>query len=101
MILRRLHEIPTYQRALALYMLHSLIMSTLTVSGLQVALPKIMSDFNVPVTTAVWIAIAYFVALSGGTMTLGGITTLFERRKLIVIGLAGDIVVMMITFFTQ
>jgi predicted MFS family arabinose efflux permease len=92
---------PMYQRALALYMVHSLIMSTFTVNGLQVALPTIMEEFDVKVTTAVWIAIAYFVALGGGTMTLGGITTLFERRQLIVLGLIGDVVVMMITFFTH
>jgi predicted MFS family arabinose efflux permease len=101
MLVQRLKAMPTYQRALALYMIHALIMSTLTVNGLQIALPTIMTEFDVKVTTAVWIAIAYFVALGGGTMTLGGITTLFERRQLIVLGLVGDIVVMMITFFTH
>src|SRR3954447_13547094 len=101
LLANRLRAVPTYQRALALYMVHSLIMSTLTVSGLQVALPSIMSDFHIPVTTAAWISIAYFVALAGGTMTLGGISTMMDRRKLIVIGIAADIVVMMITFFTH
>jgi len=81
-------------------MLHIFLMTLLTTNGLQLALPTIMKDFDVQVTTVIWIMIAYSVALSGGTLALGAITTYFDRRTLVVIGLVVDVVLMMITFFT-
>lgn len=95
-----LSGVPIHIRALWLYMLHIFLMTLLTTNGLQLALPTIMKDFNVPVTTVIWIMIAYSVALSGGTLALGAVTTYFDRRTLVVIGLVVDVVVMMITFFT-
>jgi predicted MFS family arabinose efflux permease len=71
------------------------------VNGLQIALPKIMSDFDIPVTTAAWVGIAYFVALAGGTLALGGLTKIYDGRKLVIFGLFADVVVMLITFFNH
>jgi MFS family permease len=92
--------VPLHIRALGLYMLHIFLMSLLTTNGLQLALPTIMKDFDMPVTTVVWIMIAYSVALSGGTLALGAITTYFDRRNLVILGLVVDVGLMMITFFT-
>jgi predicted MFS family arabinose efflux permease len=92
---------PLYKRALVLYLLFSFTMSSGTVNGLQVALPQIMEDFDVPVTTAAWVGIAYFVALAGGTLTLGALTKIYDGRSLVILGLVADVVVMTITFFTN
>jgi DHA2 family multidrug resistance protein-like MFS transporter len=81
-------------------MLHIFLMTLFTTNGLQLALPTIMKDFDVPVTTVVWIMIAYSVALSGGTLAMGAISTYFDRRTLVVIGLVVDVGLMMVTFLT-
>lgn len=94
-------NVPMHVRALVLYMTYSLIMGLATTAGLQVAMPQIMSDFHVPVTTAVWVMIAYSVALSGGTLALGGVTTFFDRRLLVVFGIAVDVILLAISFYTQ
>jgi predicted MFS family arabinose efflux permease len=82
-------------------MAHSFIMGIATTNGLQLVLPEIMADFDVPVTTAVWITIAYSVALSGGTLALGGMSTFFDRRKLVVFGLAADVALLLVIFVTS
>ncbi|MGE0688519.1 MAG: MFS transporter, partial [Dehalococcoidia bacterium] len=66
-----------------------------------IALPQIMKDFDVPVTTAAWVGMAYFVALAGGTLALSGLTKIYDSRKLVIFGLVADVVVMVVTFFTQ
>lgn len=81
-------------------MASTFIMSIGTVSGLQLALPSIMQDFDVPVTTAVWVLLAYFVAIPGVSVAIGGISTHFEQRKLAVLGLCVDMFLMLIIFFT-
>lgn len=91
---------PLHVKALGLYMFHTFVMGVATISGLQLAIPTIMEEFDAPVTTVVWISIAYFVALVGATVALGDLTTYFDRRVLVVLGLAADIVVMMVIFFT-
>lgn len=93
--------VPMHVRALGLYMAFTFIMGVATTGGLQIVLPQIMEDFDVSVTTAVWITIAYSVALSGGTLALGGLSTLFERRRLVIIGLVADIILLVVIFFTQ
>lgn len=92
---------PMYRRALILYLAYTFIMSVGTVNGLQIALPRIMKDFDVSVTTAAWVGMAYFVALAGGTLALSGLTKIYDGRKLVIFGLLADVVVMVITFFTQ
>lgn len=99
--MKRFLGLPLYQRALALYLAYTFIMSVGTVNGLQIALPQIMDDFDIPVTTAAWVGMAYFVALAGGTLALGGLTKIYDGRKLVIFGLVADCVVMVITFFTQ
>src|SRR5215213_7619190 len=78
-------------------MVYTLIIISATGPGLQVALPRIMEDFDVSVTTAAWVIIGYSVALTG-YMTLGVVGTLFERRKLMIVGLLLDVVLEMIIF---
>ena len=92
---------PLHGKALGLYMFHTFTMGVATISGLQLAIPTIMEDFNAPVTTVVWISIAYFVALVGATMALGDVTTYFDRRALVVLGIAVDILLMLVIFFTH
>ncbi|MGE0687212.1 MAG: MFS transporter [Dehalococcoidia bacterium] len=91
---------PVHVRALLLFMAHSFVMMTLTVGGLQLALPAIMKDFGIPVTTAVWVVIAYQIALPSSMMALGAVTTLFDRRKLVVLGLVLDVLIMAVSFLT-
>ncbi len=92
---------PLHVSALGLYMFHTFVMGVATVSGLQLAVPTIMEDFNAPITTVAWISIAYFVALVGATVALGDVSTYFDRRKLVVLGLVADILVMLVIFFTH
>lgn len=94
-------RLPLYRRALLLYLAYTFVMSVGTVNGLQIALPQMMADFDVPVTTIAWVGIAYFVALAGGTLALGGLTKIYDGRKLVIFGLIADVVVMVITFFAQ
>lgn len=93
--------LPVYQRAMVLYLVYSFVMSVGTVNGLQVALPQIMKDFDIPVTTAAWVGMAYFVALASGTLAFGGLTKIYDGRKLVIFGLIADVVVMTIGFFTS
>src|SRR5687767_10129317 len=85
-------DAPLHVRALGLYVTYTFIMSIATTMGLQLALPTIIEEFDVPVTTAVWVLISYFVALAGATVALGGLSTYFDRRMLVVLGIAVDIV---------
>lgn len=94
-------RMPLYRRALLLYLAYTFIMSVGTVNGLQIALPQIMDDFGVPVTTAAWVGMAYFVALAGGTLALSGLTKIYDGRKLVIFGLVADVLIMLVTFFTQ
>ena len=99
--LGRLREKPLHIRAMFLYVTCTLIMTTGTVAGIQLALPAIMEEFDVPVTTAVWVSIAYFVVIPGVTVAIGGITTFFEQRGLAVMGLVVDLLLMAAVFFTH
>jgi predicted MFS family arabinose efflux permease len=60
-----------------------------------------MKDFDVPVTTAVWIIIAYSVGLSGASLTLARLSTFFESRRLVLVGMTVDVLVMTVIFFTH
>src|SRR5687768_15690622 len=82
-------------------MFNSFIPMVATFTGLQLALPSIMEDFDVPVTTAVWVLIGNSIALTSGTLALGGLSRHFERRSLIVVSLAFDVLVMLFIFFTH
>ncbi len=71
-----------------------------TVTSLNVALPAIMKEFHVDTTTVVWIQLAYTLALVGGTIPLGQLSTAFSKRNQILIGQMIDIAALLITFFT-
>lgn len=95
-----LTKTPLHVRAFALYLAHSFVFMTLTIGGMSVALPEIMKDFDVPVTTAVWVIIGYQIALPGSMMAVGAITRHFEGRKQVVLGFALDALMMTISFLT-
>ncbi len=91
---------PLHVKAMGLHMFHTFVLTLATTLALPVVLPTIAEDFNAPVTTVVWILIAYFLGLGGATVALGDITTYFDRRALVVLGLAVDVLVMSVIFFT-
>src|SRR5437868_4815751 len=91
--------IPLHYRALALFMIYTLIIISATGPGLQLALPSMRADFHTSVSTAAWVIIGYSLALTG-YLTLGVIGTLFERRRLIVIGLLLDVPLELAIFFS-
>ena len=92
---------PLHVRALVLFIVHQTTMGVGTVSGLTLVVPTIVEEFDTNVTTAAWLQLAYFLALAGGTFALGQTTTLLDKRKLIVLGNAGDVLVMIIAFYTN
>jgi DHA2 family multidrug resistance protein-like MFS transporter len=91
---------PLHHRALGLSMLNSFIPIAATFSGLQLALPEMMEDFNVPITTAVWIMLGNTLALAGGTLALSGLTRYFDRRTVALAGMGADALLMLLIFFT-
>ncbi|GEM_PF-3049818 len=72
-----------------------------TVGGLSVALPTITDEFDTNIATTVWVMLAYSLALAGGTFAMGKATTLLEKRKLITIGLAADVALLVFIFYTH
>ena len=82
-------------------MFHTFVLTLATTLGLPVALPTIADDFNAPATTVIWVMIAYFLGLGGATVALGDVTTYFDRRALVILGLAVDVLVMSFIFFTS
>ena len=80
-------------------MVHQTTMHLGTVASINVALPAMMEEFQVDVATAVWVQLAYSVALAGGTIPLGQLNALFGRRTLILAGQVADCGLMLLTFF--
>ncbi|HEY7062853.1 MAG TPA: MFS transporter [Chloroflexota bacterium] len=88
------------ERALALFMAHQSAMHLATAAGLTVALPTMMAEFHADIATVIWVQLAYSVALAGGTIPLGQLDTLLGRRTLILVGIAADLVLMLVTCVT-
>lgn len=92
---------PPHLVALGLFFVYSLAMTTGTVMGLNVALPVIIQELDTTVTMASWIQVMYFLALAGGTFALGRVSNVFNKKKLIIIGVLADIPLMLLVFFTD
>jgi MFS family permease len=90
---------PVHVRALILSITHLMVMMTATVAGLNVALPDVMEDLDVDVTLAVWVVLGYFVAFPAASFSGGLMSTFLNKKKLILIGLAGDVVMCVLIFF--
>lgn len=87
-------------RALGLFMAHQSTMHLGTAAGLTVALPSMMAEFHADVATAIWVQLAYNVALAGGTIPLGQLHVLAGRRALILGGIVADLLLMLVTCAT-
>ena len=92
-------QVPVHVRALILGTVHLMVLLGATVAGLNVALPAMMEEFRVDITTAIWVQIAYFLAFTGGSFSLGALTTILNKRNLIIVGLVGDIIICVLIFF--
>src|SRR5688572_379428 len=88
-------------RALVLFMTHQMTMHLFTVTGLAVALPQMMDEFQVDVTTVAWVQLAYGLALAGGSFQIAQVSTLFGKRTLVLLGVLSDVVLLVIMFVTS
>lgn len=87
-------------RAVTLFMVHQTTMHLFTTAGLNVALPAVMDEFNVDVATVVWVQLAYGLGLAGGAFPLGLVTTLVDRRRLVIAGALADVLLQVVMFAT-
>jgi len=81
-------------RALLLSLVYQAVFFAGTTMGLTIAVPALSEDFDVSLTVAAWVQIAYFLGLIAGSFPIGRMTVLLERRSLITFGLLGDIILM-------
>ena len=71
-----------------------------SVTGTALALPVMVNDFDVSVTTVIWVMLAYSLAVAGTSLPLGQLSTILSRRTMIVGSMALDIGLMVLVFFT-
>ena len=71
-----------------------------TAMGLAVALPSMMAEFHADVGTAIWVQLAYSVALAGGTIPLGQSHLLCRSPRADPRGQPVDLVLMLVTAAT-
>ena len=97
--MHRITRLQSHERALALYMLYFFSMWVATLGGLAVALPAVMEDFDVDVSIAAWFLVAYSLGLAAGTFPFAKISTLIDRKTLILAGIFVDVALMVWIFF--
>ena len=92
--------VPVHIRALVLYMAYMFGVFTLVLMGIPVALPAFIADFNVGVSTAAWVMVAYTLGLAAGTFPVGRISGVLDRKKLMLYSMVMDVALMGVIILT-
>jgi MFS family permease len=86
-------------RALGLFVAHQTTMHLATAAGLNVALPAMARDFNAGIGTVIWVQVAYGVALAAGTIPVGQLSRILNRRQFVLASNAVTILFELIIVF--
>lgn len=90
--MRALQRVPPRYRAMLVLMMFQSMMHLGSTTGLNVALPAMVEDFDASLPLVAWIQIAYGVGLIGTVLPSGLLISHFDPRKVIMVGIVSEVV---------